>query len=77
MSGLSDVSGSVRAPVNFATKLVQMVFAILICAFQCTSMRLLALDEEKLAYEWIVCRFFIMRGINQAEVDLARGMADA
>jgi len=32
MSGLSKVSESARSPVNFAMKLVQVAFAILICA---------------------------------------------
>ena len=54
MSGLSEVSGSARSPVNFATKLVQTVFAILICAVHCTLARLLWLSLEETPYEWII-----------------------
>ena len=51
---MSGVSGSIRSPVNFATKLVQTVFAILICAVHCTLAHLLWLSLEETPYKWIV-----------------------
>ena len=73
---MSGVSGSVRSPVNFATKLVQTVFAILICAVRYTLARLLWLSLEETPYEWIVHRSFITLVVNHAEVDLVGEVAN-
>ena len=76
MSGLSEVSGSARSPVNFATKLVQTKFAILICEVHCTLARLLRLSLEEIPYEWIVHQSFITLAVNRAEVDLVGEVAN-